>query len=99
MAGLLYSRSERENWQFRGSMTYDAYLTRLAACRWVLALDLKVSAGQVIAESAMLGVPVFSVVGKTNGDLVLPTELLLPRGVTALEAMAIVNRKTGRSPD
>ena len=40
----------------------------------------------------MLGVPVISVVGKTNADLVLPTELLLPREVSASRAAAFVNR-------
>ena len=40
----------------------------------------------------MLGVPVISVLGKTNADLVLPSELLLPKDVSALRAAAFVNR-------
>ena len=34
---------------------------------------------QVVAEASLLGVPVVSVVGKANADLILPSHLLLPR--------------------
>lgn len=40
----------------------------------------------------MLGIPIISVVGKTNADLLLPPELLLPRSVNATAASAFVAR-------
>ena len=56
---------------------YASYLRGFAACRWAIALDLSKSAGQVVAEAALLGVPIFSYANKANARLVLPPELLV----------------------
>lgn len=46
MQRLRYSKLQGESWKFTGNMTYQSYVRRLATARWVLSLDLKISAGQ-----------------------------------------------------
>ena len=58
---------------------YASYLGALAGCRWVVSLDTKGSAGQLVAEASMLGVPVIAIRGvRANVELLLPDALRIP---------------------
>ena len=67
----------RENWKGRKTSTYSDFYRQLGKSRWVFALDKKNSAGQIIAEASLLGVPSFTYTEKTNGQFVLPSLLRL----------------------
>jgi hypothetical protein len=77
MRKLRYRYAERDGWTFSGTMNQHTYLRRLAACRWVLDVEFKPSAGQVIAEAALLGIPTISGYGRANAELLLPPQLLV----------------------
>ena len=95
MRSLGYGGPEREGWRTKGRMTYASYLARLSGCRWAIALDSYPSAGQVVAEASMLGVPVLALKGKTNAELVLPSKLLIPRNATSAEAGLFIQSVVG----
>ena len=44
-----------------------------------MALDPSLSAGQIIAEASLLGIPCFAFAGKPNARLLLPSELIVAR--------------------
>ncbi len=47
----------RESWTYTGDMTYADWLRRLGACRWVVAIDAKRSAGQARGTRALPAAP------------------------------------------
>ena len=47
----------RESWTYSGDMTYADWLRRLGACRWVVAIDAKRSAGQARGTRALPAAP------------------------------------------
>jgi hypothetical protein len=56
--------------------TYASMLRTFGRCRWLISLDSKLSAGQMVAEAAMLGVPTIAYRGfRSNGAR--PGSLLL----------------------
>ena len=87
--GLRYAI--REAWTERAPMDQHSYLRKLASCRWVLDIEFKPSAGQVVVEAALLGVPTFSGRGRTNAELLLPPSLLIPRNATLSAVVARIN--------
>ena len=52
LRGMGYESAELESWSFSSPMNTHDYLARLSACRWVLDLDAKASAGQVRARGS-----------------------------------------------
>lgn len=95
MRSLRYRYAVQEAWSTHTdatSMSQGAYLRRLAGCRWLLDIEFKRSAGQLIAEASLLGVPSIAGRGRANAERLLPSHLLVPRNATASEALATVNR-------
>ena len=68
-----------EGWNETGYVEpYGGILRRFGTCRWLISLDTKPSAGQMVAEASMLGVPTIAYGGfRSNADLLLPSELLI----------------------
>ena len=81
----------REAWTEKAPMDQHSYLRKLASCRWVLDIEFKPSAGQIVVEAALLGVPSFAGHGRTNAELLLPPDLLLPRNATLSSVIARIN--------
>jgi len=72
-------KSKGEMWKGSSTSTYRDFYRILGRSRWVFALDKKNSAGQIIAESALLGIPSFTYMEKANAQLVFPLFLELSR--------------------
>ena len=68
-----------EMWKGSNTSTYRDFYHLLGKSRWVFALDKKNSSGQIIAESALLGIPSFVYMEKANGQFVFPSFLRLYR--------------------
>lgn len=77
----------REAWRDADSSSYAHFYGELGASRWAFALDRKMSAGQIVAEASLLGVPVFSYDQKPNARGVLPRALLVDARMAKDEAL------------
>ena len=71
-----YEKLKGESW---GEFSYAEYFKNLHRARWIVALDPSLSAGQIIAEASLLGIPCFAFAGKPNARLLLPSELIVAR--------------------
>ena len=71
-----YEKLKGESW---GEFSYADYFKNLRRARWIIALDPSLSAGQVIAEASLLGIPSFAFAEKPNARLLLPSELVVAR--------------------
>ena len=71
-----YEKLKGESW---GEFSYAEYFKNLHRARWIVALDPSLSAGQIIAEASLLGIPCFAFAGKPNARLLLPSDLVIAR--------------------
>ena len=69
-----HEKLEGESW---GKFSYAEYFENLRRARWVIALDASLSAGQVIAEASLLGIPTIAFAAKPNARLLLPDALVI----------------------
>ena len=75
-----YKKLDGESW---GRFSYAEYFENLRRARWVIALDASLSAGQVIAEASLLGVPTIAFAAKPNARLLLPDDLVIAHDSSA----------------
>tara|TARA_B100000513_G_scaffold186670_1_gene108563 strand:+ start:158 stop:1351 length:1194 start_codon:yes stop_codon:yes gene_type:complete len=72
MSDLGYKKLDGEKW---GGRSYYDFYKIMKCSRWIIAYDHSLSAGQVIAEGALLGTPSLSFDHKANAVLVSPGPL------------------------
>jgi len=87
MRQLGYQAVGTEAW---GKRTYFDYYKKMRQARWVIALDPALSAGQVVAEAALLGIPTIAFATKPNARLLLPRHLLVPPNTSAADHVSFV---------
>ena len=59
-----------------------------------MALDPSLSAGQIIAEASLLGIPCFAFAGKPNARLLSPSELIVARDALSEDILKYVHTST-----
>ena len=89
LAAKGYKRLHGESW---GHHTYSQYFANMIRARWVIALDRSMSAGQVIAEASLLGIPTIAFAGKPNAKLLLPNDLTVAQNSSDEETIEFVLR-------
>ena len=87
MSARGYEKLEGECW---GKFSYAQYFENLNRARWVIALDSSLSAGQVIAEAASLGIPTIAFAEKPNARSLLPTDLVITGDISSDDIVEFV---------
>lgn len=95
MREMGYAAPSKEAWSTLGDMREHDYLQGLANARWVFDIEHKPSAGQLVAEASLLGVPAFSGAARPNAELLLPEELRLSPNLSKAEVLSAVKAIVG----